>query len=745
MNKFLFIIFIFFASYSYAQHEADYWYFGNFAGLDFSSGKPEPLIDGQLKNYEGCAVISDSSGNLLFYTNGVTVWNKAHQIMENGTDLDGDTSSTQSSVIIPQPGNDSLYYIFTTDELSVNSKDLISDGLNYSIVNINENSGNGKITQKNIHLLDSATEKITAIKHQNNKDYWIITHEWGSDAYYSWLLEETGLNITPVITNIGTEIGNDQRMSIGYMKTSPDGSKIVTAIWLLSKWEIFDFDRLSGILSNKIEITRPYLYSAYSCEFSPDASKLYISAYDTLMQADMNAGSQNNIQNSLTNVGIFDSPLGAIQNANNGKIYITSDYADSLSVINFPDSLPATCDFEKNAVYLDGRKARLGLPNFIQSYFQEVFFRAENTCLGDSTIFTINKTVNIDSVIWNFDDPDSGSENTSKLLYPKHLFSKYGLFRVKLTIWYNNISSAYYENIKIVPPPTVNLGNDTVFCEANSIILNAYEPHYTYLWNDLSTDSALTVNADGIYWVDIENFYTKCKNSDTINIIFSEIPDINLGNDTSFCEKTNFLIDAYHNGYSYTWQNESHESYFETDTAGIYFVHVKNSDGCINSDTIILNIILNPKFEFGNDTTICEGHYYTLFPNLKDATYLWQDGNTDSIYFVGETGLYSLTAKNKCGIWSDSITVNFEYCGPVYIPNIFSPNEDGINDIFKIKGIDKENWSLKIYNRWGNEIFYSPDYLNDWKAKNIGSGVYYYILSNPEKRQTYKGTVRIIK
>ncbi len=745
MNKLLFIFFIFFSFNSFAQHEADHWYFGNYAGLDFSSGKPEPLTDGQLKNYEGCATASDSAGNLLFYTNGVTVWNKQYQIMQNGTGLFGDTSSTQSSIIIPQPGNDSLFYIFTTDELSVNTKELITDGLNYSILNIKENDGNGKIIQKNIHLLDSATEKLTAVRHQNNNDIWIITHEWGNSKYYAWLLTKNGLNTTPVISDIGTPIGNDQRLSIGYMKASPDGTKIVTAILASSKWEIFDFDTSTGLLSNKIEISLSGLYLAYACEFSPDASKLYICSADSLLQADMNAGNENDIQNSLTKITKFSSPAGAIQNANNGKIYITSDLSDSLAVINFPDSLPDKCGFEKNAVYLDGRKSRLGLPNFMQSYFKKSFFYAENLCFNDTTYFYIYDTLNIDSVIWNFDDTNSGQENISREISPEHRFSHYGIFRITLTVWNNNISANYFRNIKIVAPPSLFLGNDTVLCEVNSLTLNAYSPHYSYMWNTSSSDSAITVNSNGEYWVKIENFYTGCKNSDTINVVFSEIPEIDLGNDKSFCENSTFIIKAYHPGYTYSWQDGSQNSFFETDTAGTFFVKVKNSDGCENSDTINLTKIYIPEFDLGKDTVVCEGHYVTLITDLKNVEYIWQDGSTDSVFYAGETGMYYLTTKNRCGSWSDSIFVNAEYCGPIEIPNVFTPNEDGINDSFKIKGIEKGNWFLIIYNRWGNKVYYSDDYRNNWKGLNAGSDVYYYILSNPEKNRIYKGTVRVIK
>ena len=136
----------------YSQHEADYWYFGNFAGLDFSSGKPEPLTNGQLINYEGCAVASDSSGNLLFYTNGMTVWNKEHQQMLNGEGLFGNTSSTQSSIIVPTPNKPNEYHLFTVDVIGTTQDP--GRGLNYSIINMSRGNGLGAVTEiKNNNLL----------------------------------------------------------------------------------------------------------------------------------------------------------------------------------------------------------------------------------------------------------------------------------------------------------------------------------------------------------------------------------------------------------------------------------------------------------------------------------------------------------------------------------------------------------------------------------------------------------------
>lgn len=743
---FIALIFILFSFKLFSQHEADFWYFGDYAGLDFSSGNPEPLTDGQLQNYEGCAAISDSTGNLLFYTNGVTVWNKEHQIMSNGENLMGNASSTQSAIIVPVPEYEHELYIFTTDVLVDDEKKYFdTNGLRYSTVNMNNENGNGEILYKNILLLDSTLEKITAIKHHNNKDYWIIAHEYGNDKYYSYLLNKNGLN-PPVISNVGTYFENDQRLAIGYMKTSPNGSKIVTSILRASKWEIFDFDNQTGILSNPIEITRPVVNLAYSCEFSPDNSKLYISSLDTLFQVDMNAGTQTDIQNSLSQIAVFDSPIGAIQNANNGKIYITADTLNYLSVINYPDSLPISCGFEKNTIYLDGKKSRLGLPNFIQSYFKKKIFNYERRCSNDSTHFIINDVSEIDSVFWNFGDINSGSLNTSKEISPFHIYSELGTYNVNLTIWYNNNATNYYENIKIISLPEVNLGTDTTFCISNNYKLNAYSPHLSYLWNDNSTDSVLEINTSNKYWVEVQNIYTKCKNSDTINIVFSKIPEINLGNDTSFCENSTFLIDAFHYNYTYIWQDNSTNSYFETDTTGTFYVKVANIDNCTNYDTITLSHKYLPRFNFVKDTAICENSTYFLEPILSgDTEFLWQDGTSDTSFPISNEGSYKLITENVCGTWQDSINVTTRYCGEIYIPNIFTPTNDGINELFKIKGIDEDIWELSIYSRWGEKVFHSSDYQNNWNGKGLSPAVYYYVLSNAKLEKQYKGTVRIVR
>jgi len=114
---------LFCLAFTFAQQEASYWYFGQNAGLRFNAGNGTvtAITDGQINTLEGCTSISDTTGNLLFYTDGRTVWNQNHQIMTNGdyfggTGLLGDPSSTSSGLIVPKPQDPTQYYIFTVDE-----------------------------------------------------------------------------------------------------------------------------------------------------------------------------------------------------------------------------------------------------------------------------------------------------------------------------------------------------------------------------------------------------------------------------------------------------------------------------------------------------------------------------------------------------------------------------------------------------------------------------------------------------
>ncbi|MCC6769384.1 MAG: hypothetical protein IT240_10095, partial [Bacteroidia bacterium] len=135
---------------TYSQRNDKIWYFGDRAGISFANNSPEVLLDGKLETLDNASTISDAAGNLLFYTNGVSIWNKSHAIMENGEGLLGSMSAGQSVLIVPSPGTEN-YYVFTVPQTTGTS------GLRFSVVNLSTNGGMGAVIEKNTKLLDRTT------------------------------------------------------------------------------------------------------------------------------------------------------------------------------------------------------------------------------------------------------------------------------------------------------------------------------------------------------------------------------------------------------------------------------------------------------------------------------------------------------------------------------------------------------------------------------------------------------------
>lgn len=373
-TKYLLITCFYFSCFtsSLAQKETNIWYFGQRAGLDFSSGNPKVITNSMMTTDEGCATIADRDGNLLFYTNGINVWNRNHRLMPNGYKLMGHRSSTQSAIIVPKPSSSNFYYIFTTDLQSQ------AYGLRYSLVDMNRQDGLGDVMDKNIFKTSPIAEKITAVKHQNNRDYWVLVHKWNSDAFVAYLISEKGVSIDPIISNIGTTYKGKGSAAIGGMKASPDGRKIGVAVWRdFNRFEVFDFDNATGKLSNKITI-EPYP-EAYGLEFSPDGSKLYgttngiAGVEPQLWQFNLKAGNKLAINSSAILIATSSADkIGALQLGPDGKIYLARQDETFLGVINLPNAGGWSCRYVDQGVSLGERKCKLGLPNFMQSYFIDI-------------------------------------------------------------------------------------------------------------------------------------------------------------------------------------------------------------------------------------------------------------------------------------------------------------------------------------------------------------------------------------
>lgn len=354
---------------AWAQKEANIWCFGQRAGLDFSNGRPVSTTHCMLATMEGCASLADANGNLLLYTNGVSVWNRDHELMPNGNRLMGHRSSTQSAVIVPRPLNANTYYIFTVDLQSQ------LYGLRYSEVDMTREHGLGDVTQKNTYLISPVAEKLTAVKHRNNTDYWVIAHKWNSDGFYAYLVTAAGVSWQPVVTHVGTPHKGRNKEAIGAMKISPDGTKLALALWRDSnKFELFDFDNSTGKLSNPLELNN--YEEAYGVEFSPDGTKLYGTTNGIgnvppqIWQFNL-LGPRAGIAASAKLIATSTSDkIGSLQLGPDGKIYLAKEKDKYLGVINNPNAPGITCNYNDQGILLGGEsQSELGLPNFVQSYF----------------------------------------------------------------------------------------------------------------------------------------------------------------------------------------------------------------------------------------------------------------------------------------------------------------------------------------------------------------------------------------
>jgi len=764
MYRLLIILMCFFSIETFAQNEAAIWYFGEKAGLDFTSGSPVSLFNSAMSTTEGSASIADKQGNILFYTNGTTVWNRLHKVMENGSGLNGNVSSTQSAIIIPHPGADSLYYVFVADNHGS------AKGVSYSIVNIDLNNGLGKVTRKNVQLTGSASEKLTAVHHCNNRDVWLITRLWNSDRFYSFFINKNGLDVDPVISFSPYNLTGHEWGTLGSMKVSPDSRKLAAAHgWSINYIEIGNFDRSTGTISNvqKLSVAPPgytgFETGPYGIEFSSDSRYLYVyAAYggskSWIYQFDLSLPTITDIQNSRRQVAELNYPYaGSLQLATDQKIYVTDYFDSSLSVIHQPNNAVPACNFEFGAIPL-GRRVTLGLPNYIQSFNDPNFgagdFSARN-CETNNLDFIINRPGSINSVKWDFGDPASGALNSSTLFAPTHTYPSSGFYNVVLIAYRSCSVDTIRKKIYSGNLP-LNLFDNYQGCNDDSLRLSV--PFYaglSYRWSNGARTSFTDVTTDGKYKVTIT---AGCSFGDSTLVTFYDKPVFSLGPDKTICTGDQVLLNPAVSNARFQWNTGDTSQQLRISSIGTYWVNIRNlTNTCSGSDTIIIKDKPFPPLFLGKDTLVCETEELLLKTGLgsdnSDIRFTWQDGTTASVYKVKGPGYYFVRASNNCTIKMDTIQVTYKTC-PLGIPNAFTPNGDGRNDRFRAKygsGISK--YRLRIFNRFGQLVFESADQLNGWDGsmagKNQPAGTYAWYVQYTDvvsgKPVLLKGTVTLIR
>ncbi|MFN4006427.1 MAG: gliding motility-associated C-terminal domain-containing protein [Chitinophagaceae bacterium] len=303
----------------------------------------------------------------------------------------------------------------------------------------------------------------------------------------------------------------------------------------------------------------------------------------------------------------------------------------------------------------------------------------------------------------------------------------------------------------------VSLGNDTLFCKTSPNVLRPQlqGPLVQFLWNTGATTQNLPITDSGTYWVQARTV-TGCKVYDTIRVGLNPVNFYQMPNDTAICDGYvhTIRVNLPAPGTTITWYDGS-TGVTHTAASQGYYRSVANFIGCFNADSTLISIKPLPIISLGRDTTLCNGFEVTKRVSYPGASYQWNTGAVDSFYTINKQALYWVEAElNRC-TFRDSIQVNFVDCSCDFkIPNAFSPNGDGINDIFKpdLKCFPKQ-YRFSIFNRYGQQVFETRDSQSGWNGtqggKNVAVATYYYIVEyyNEALRKTekYSGSVTLLR
>jgi gliding motility-associated-like protein len=458
--------------------------------------------------------------------------------MPNGDTIIGDSRASMGSLILQQPGSDHLYYVFTVDYDDEGG----IDGMHYSIVDMNLDGGLGDVTTEKdipLEMAWAAENKLTSVRHANGEDIWIITRNFEMNQWYAaFLLTSSGLSTEAVLSPVparNDSYTDDQ----GSMKISPNKKYLVAAYEscncfeeLKQSLDICTFNAQTGQINLLYTLSKNTLgfgeeFAPWAVEFSPDSKLLYITyCHNNLMelyQYDVQY-IEDSILFKQSEIFIAIGPVNGLQLARDGKIYcsgtrISPEY-EYVSVINEPWKRGPACNYQADAIYLDGRKTFYFFPNMLLDHLYRFEWEGEQ-CQGYPIHFKPNFIPTPDSIFWNFDD-QLAPGSLSNALSPVYAFKHPGVHEVKVDVYY---PSGRYEHtsreIEIIPSPQPDLGPDTLICEGASITISANCEADFFSWSTgIFGVSSITVSDSGTYWVRARFNDTGCASFDTIHIGF---------------------------------------------------------------------------------------------------------------------------------------------------------------------------------------------------------------------------------
>jgi large repetitive protein len=536
------------------------WYFGDGAGLNFNpdpndpnAPTPRPIEQRHPQNIPaGTTTISDQAGEVLFFTDGQSVWDLNGQLMENGEDIGGDNSASQSALAVAVPTQPTLFYLFTT-QASASGTNTVS----YSLVDIkSENqTGVGNVVTKNNFLFSPSTEQSAAFAGSDTT--WVVFHELGNNTFRAYPVSENGIG-RPVLSSVGSSHGFNS--GVGAMKFSPDGTKLAVTISEggCNKTEIFEFDQNTGELTEYARLDLGCNGDVYGLEFSQDSDRVLVSYRNggpgieefiikpvdnddptaapcpsCFTGASTRAQREACILSTKKQVsGTAALNLGALQIASDGQIYVAVVGDNRIGQVQVGTGCTGTSTFNQDAVEPMPGTSNLGLPSFTQnsgsSIPEPALSLPTRLCLdpavGASGLMEGAGEPDIDSYFWTITHEDGtvvradygGPGEQFQTL--DQIFDRAGIYTVELRV--DRCGDPEYfraeGELEVVAPPALTLAADATLCAENPVTLTAidgYDPAdglYDFQWTNAAgqvfgdeNSNSIVVTEESIYTVEV--------------------------------------------------------------------------------------------------------------------------------------------------------------------------------------------------------------------------------------------------
>lgn len=613
--------------YDATDQRANIWYFGQNAGIDFNQ-QPAIPISGPLSTPEGCSVISDRNGAVIFSTDGVRVYDK-NDVEITSTiagpvitppGIGGEQGSTQAALIVPVLDDETLYYIFTTQQVHGSN----TYELRYSLYDIKLNGGNGGLVEYNELLFSRSTERITG------NGQWLIAHEYGNNSFRAYPVSATGIG-NPVISSLGSDHSLTEELNgQGYMELT--GSLLAVAFSTSTTnndLEIFDFTDSTGVVTNFRSIdlnTASAPGQVYGIERVGNKILATIRNTTNSFLREVYLDFQNNpvlIPPGAAS-GPYAGELGAIQTGPDGTVYVAVNGSTTLATIGVnADTLQLSNLTLGSFPLAGGTQSRLGLPNFIQEIFSGTpapSMTITALCGGSPTIFQGVGTDPIDRFLWTFGDGFTADSANVEHTYPIPAPGTTQDYNVTLRITNRcGLDTLLAQTITISgPPPNPTFlppGQQPTVCNGSLTLqaLPADDPALTYLWSTGETTFTIQVDQQQIIALTITNPAGCTVTRDLL--IADNRPIVELGPNQNFCQGVSVAaLNAQNPGRNYAWAiNEvpsgtTQTQAVNTTSPGIFEYRVQVTDPvttCVVRDSVVFTVQASPAFTAIPNTIIC--------------------------------------------------------------------------------------------------------------------------------------------